>query len=77
VKCAYQESPHSENTAFPRSEKEDRKREHVFIRISISKKTPQTINEIKPLGLPPWNGQWQNNLPLGLNQVLGCTNLTL
>jgi hypothetical protein len=25
-----------------------------------------------------WNGQWQNNLPLGdLNQVLWCTNLTL
>jgi hypothetical protein len=33
VKYAYQESPHSENTASPRSEKEEREREHVFIRI--------------------------------------------
>jgi hypothetical protein len=41
----YQESPHSENTASPRSEKEKREREHVFIRILISNKTPQTINE--------------------------------
>jgi hypothetical protein len=45
VKYAYQESPHSENTASPRSEKEERKREHVIIRISILNKTPQTINE--------------------------------
>jgi hypothetical protein len=51
VKYAYQESPHSKNTASPRCEKEERKREHVFIRISISNKTPQTINEKeKPWG---------------------------
>jgi hypothetical protein len=62
VKYAFQESPHSENTAFPRSEKEERGREHVFTRILISNKTPQTINENKEhLGLPPWNDQWQNN----------------
>jgi hypothetical protein len=45
VKYVYQESPHSENTASPRSERVDRKREHAFIRKSISNKTPQTINE--------------------------------
>ncbi len=45
MKYAYQESPHSENTAFPRSEKEEREREHVFVRILISNTTPQTINE--------------------------------
>jgi hypothetical protein len=45
VKHAYQESPHSENTASPRSEKEKRERELVFIRILISNKKPQTINE--------------------------------
>jgi hypothetical protein len=75
VKYVYQEPPHPENTAFPRSQNVERNREHGFIRISISKKTPQTINENRePLGLPPW----KNNLPLrGLNQVLGCTNLTL
>jgi hypothetical protein len=33
---SYQESPHSENKASTRSEKEEREREHVFIRISIS-----------------------------------------
>jgi hypothetical protein len=70
VKYAFQESPHSENTAFPHSEKEEREREHVFTRILISNKTPQTINENKePLGIPPWNGQWQNNLPLGVQTM--------
>jgi hypothetical protein len=44
-KYAYQKSPHLENTASPRSEKEERKKEHMFIRILISNKTPQTINE--------------------------------
>jgi hypothetical protein len=30
------------------------------------------------VGALSWNGQWQNNLPIrDLNQVLGCTNLTL
>jgi hypothetical protein len=43
VKYAYQESPHSENTVCPRSEKEKREREHAFIRILISNKTSQTI----------------------------------
>jgi hypothetical protein len=33
VKYAYQESPHSENTASPLSEKEEREREHVYIKI--------------------------------------------
>jgi hypothetical protein len=56
---AYQELPHPENIASPRSYKEGRKREHVFIRISISNTTPQTINEREPLGLLPWNGQWK------------------
>jgi hypothetical protein len=45
VKYAYQESSHSENTASPRSERVERKREQVFIKISISNQTPQTINE--------------------------------
>jgi hypothetical protein len=58
VKYAHQESPQSENT--------EREREHVFIRISISNKTPQTINERELLGLSPWYGQWQNNLPIGV-----------
>jgi hypothetical protein len=67
VKYAYQESPHSETTATTRSEKEERKREHVFfIRISILNKTTQTINEKwNPWVLPSWNCQWQNKLPLG------------
>jgi hypothetical protein len=45
VKYAYQELPHSEDTVSPRSEKEERQREHVYIRILISKRTPETINE--------------------------------
>jgi hypothetical protein len=40
VKYAYQELPHSENTASTRSEKEEREREHLYIRILISKRTP-------------------------------------
>jgi hypothetical protein len=49
VKYAYQESPNSENTASPSSQTVERKREHGFIRISISNKTPQTINEKEDL----------------------------
>jgi hypothetical protein len=45
VKYVYQELPHSENTTSPRSEEEEREREHVYIRIIISKRTPQTIYE--------------------------------
>ncbi len=45
VKYAYHESPFSVNTASSSSQKVDRKREHGFIRIPISNKTPQTINE--------------------------------
>jgi hypothetical protein len=67
------------HTQKTRSEKVEGKREHMLIRIIISNKTPQTINEIKePLGLPPWNGQWKNHFATGgLNLVLGCTNITL
>jgi hypothetical protein len=74
----YQESPHSENTACPRSKKEERERERVFIRLLISNKTPQTINEKE--------NSWRYRLGTvsgktichrGLNQVLGCTNLIL
>jgi hypothetical protein len=35
VKYACQESPHSENTASPQCEKEEREREHVFIKILL------------------------------------------
>jgi hypothetical protein len=45
VKYACQESTHSENKASPRSQNEEKKREHELIRISISNKTPQAINE--------------------------------
>ena len=78
MKYAYQESPHPENTAFPCSEKEKREREHVFIRILISNKTPQPINEKET--------NWGHRLATvsgktichwGLNLALGCTNLTL
>jgi hypothetical protein len=44
VKYAYQESPHSENTASPRSEKEEEKRACVYKNINF-KRTPQTINK--------------------------------
>jgi hypothetical protein len=45
LKYACQQSPHSENTASPRSENEKTGRGHVFITILISSKTPQTMNE--------------------------------
>jgi hypothetical protein len=45
VKYPYHGLPHPENTAFPRSQNIEKKREHEFIRRSISNKTPQTINE--------------------------------
>jgi hypothetical protein len=45
VEYAYQELLHSENIASPRCQTIERKRGHGFIRIPISNKTPQTINE--------------------------------
>jgi hypothetical protein len=37
---------HTRKTQPPHAaKKEEREREHIFIRISISNKTPQTINE--------------------------------
>jgi hypothetical protein len=69
---------HKQKTQPPHAAKKLRKREHVFLRISISNKTPQTINEKRePLGLPRWNGQWQNNLPVGfrLHQPHTCSHM--
>jgi hypothetical protein len=40
--------------SLPPQRKKEEEREHVFIRILIS---------TEPLGLPPWNRRWQNNLP--------------
>jgi hypothetical protein len=58
---------HTQKTASPRSKKEEREREHVFIRISISNKTPKKqLTKKRTLGLQPWNGQWQTNLSLGV-----------
>jgi hypothetical protein len=49
---------HTQKTQPLHAAKTERKREHVFIRISISNKTPQTIKEKRePFGLPPWKGQ--------------------
>jgi hypothetical protein len=50
IKYAYQELPYPENTAFPRSQKVERKREHMFIRRSISNKTPHKISEKEDIG---------------------------
>jgi hypothetical protein len=70
---------HTQKTQPPNAaKKEEREREHVFIRILISKQTPQTINEKEN----PWG--YHLGTVIGktichwwLNQVLGCTNLTL
>jgi hypothetical protein len=59
VKYAYQEWPHSADTASLHSQKVER-REHGYTIISFK------IGTIKPEGLPPWNGQWQNNSPQGV-----------
>jgi hypothetical protein len=45
VKYIYQASPLSENKASQPNQKLERKGEHGFIRISVSNKTSQTINE--------------------------------
>jgi hypothetical protein len=50
VKYAYQELPHSENTASPRNEKEERVREHVYIRILISKGHHKRLKKKRTLG---------------------------
>jgi hypothetical protein len=58
------------NMHIRKREKEEREREHVFIKISISNKTPQwgyRLGTVIGKKIATW----------GLNQVLGCTNLTL
>jgi hypothetical protein len=74
VKYAYQESPHSENTASPRSEKEG-KRACVYKNINF-KRTPQTINEKEnPWGYRLGTVSGKTICHWGLKP--GCTNLTL
>jgi hypothetical protein len=76
-KYAYQESPHWENTASPRSKKEEREfqRERMFIRILFSNKTPQTKK--RTLGITALERSVEKHFATGgLNQVLGCTNIT-
>jgi hypothetical protein len=78
VKYAYQELPHSENTASPRSEKEEREREHVHIRILISKRNHKQLTKKRTLGVTALERSVAKQFVTGgLNQVLGCTNLTL
>jgi hypothetical protein len=73
-----QESPHSENTASPRSEKEEREREHVYIRILISKGHHKHLTKKRTLGVTALERSVAKQCATGgLNQVLGCTNLTL
>jgi hypothetical protein len=55
VKYAYQESPHSENTASPRSEKEERERERVYIRTLISKGHHKQLTKKRTLGVTAFN----------------------
>jgi hypothetical protein len=50
VKYAYQELQHSEDTASPHSQEEEKERERkraCLIKRSVSKQTPQTINKIE------------------------------
>jgi hypothetical protein len=57
----------TQKTQSPHAAKSREKRENGIIKITISNKTPKTINEKENLwGFPPWNGQWKNNLPLAL-----------
>jgi hypothetical protein len=66
VKYAYQESPHSENTASPRSKKEEREREDK----QLTKKRTLGVNALERSVAKQFGTS-------GLNQVLRCTNLTL
>jgi hypothetical protein len=78
VKYAYQESPHSENTASPRNEKEERQREHVYIRIFISKGHHKQLTKKRTLRVTAMERSVAKQFATGdLNQVLECTNLTL
>lgn len=43
-KCTEHEWPHLEDTASKQSQISEREREHEFIQLLISKRSPQTIN---------------------------------
>jgi hypothetical protein len=78
VKYAYQELPNSNNTASPRSEKEERERVHVYIRILISEGHHKQLTIKRTLGVTALERSVAKQFATwGLNQVLGCTNLTL
>jgi hypothetical protein len=75
VKYAYQELPHSEDTASPHSQEEDKERENM---VSISKQTPQTINKTENPRVTTLERSVAKQFATGgLDQVLGCRNLTL
>jgi hypothetical protein len=71
VKYEYQKLPYSDNKeASPRSQNVERKRDHEFIRRSISNKTPQTINEKRTFGVKALRRSLAKQFATGgLNQV--------
>jgi hypothetical protein len=72
------ESPDSQNTASPRREKEERKREHVVISMSIQIRRHKQLTKKRTLGVTALEQSVAKQIATGgLNQVLGCTNLTL
>jgi hypothetical protein len=68
---------HTQKTQPPH-EKEEREREHVYIRILISKGHHKQLRKKRTLGVTALERSVAKQFATGgLNQVLGCTNLTL
>jgi hypothetical protein len=70
---------HSEDTAFPHSQKVMRRREHGYTMISLkTNRRHKQLKKLRTRGVSTLEGSVAKQFASGgLNQVLGCTNLTL
>ncbi len=72
------ESPDSQNTASTRRERGERKRDHVVISMSIQIRRHKQLTKKRTLGVTALEQSVAKQFATGgLNQVLGCTSLTL
>ena len=76
VRYAYQEWPHPANTASPHSQKVERRRQHGYNQ--FQNRRHKQLTKVRTRGVTALERSVAKQIATGgLNQVLGCTNLTL
>ncbi len=76
VRYAYQEWPHPADTASPHSQKVERRRQHGYNQ--FQNRRHKQLTKVRTRGVTALERSVAKQIATGgLNQVLGCTNLTL